>query len=99
MKEAVILILIYRIVNGGPHDYQFYFNKVQLVGEINFEDDHRKIYSNVPSPMKSKSKSTIMLSKKFSDLKLRKYSEYNSPYTNHSKPSSLDVVKVNNVII
>ncbi len=36
---------------GTPHDYQFHFNQIQVVGEINFEEDHKKIYSNVSSPV------------------------------------------------
>jgi hypothetical protein len=35
------------LVAGDPHNYQFYFNKIQVVGNLNFEEDHKKIYSGL----------------------------------------------------
>jgi hypothetical protein len=49
-----VLNLLQILVNGGPNDYQFYFNRIQVVGNYNFEEDFKKIYSNARSPLSRK---------------------------------------------
>lgn len=50
------LYFYWKIVEYNPHNYQSYFNNIQVVGEHIFVEDHNKIYNKILDISKNSSK-------------------------------------------